>query len=226
VQECKYEVVVSLLTLLEERDKAACQNDHARVGEVVHDLVEIFPPDIDPTAQDSLYVHLYLCWRLPHTQEALDFETHVYATNAVAGIDIVYCWLFAVFIAFHGSSHDEGVLFDVFLCYHYTRYIHHEHVNVGVVNVGVAAEIAIMHGLYSWHKRVEHYTNLMKRQRNDSDASTTADFTASDGSPPLSPAFPLSPPTSLEEQEKCQLEAKAEQAWREDKQWQQHKAQQ
>jgi hypothetical protein len=41
---------------------------------------------------------------------------------------LVYCWLFAIFVGFHGSLHDEGPLFDVFLCYHYARYICGDHV--------------------------------------------------------------------------------------------------
>jgi hypothetical protein len=125
LQECKHEVVVSLLTLLNERDKATWCNDQVCVAEVVHDLIKIFPPHIDPTAQDSLYVHLYVRWRLPQACDALNFEMHVYAANAVVGIDIVYWRLFSVFIGFHGSLRDEGVLFSVFLHYHYARYIEH-----------------------------------------------------------------------------------------------------
>jgi hypothetical protein len=121
-QECKYELVVSLLHLLDERDKAMWQNDSARVLDVTHDLMQIFPPNADATAQTPLYVHLYMRWRFPKTGEAHDFEAHVYANNAGHGLDVVYRRLFCVFLGFSGSSSDEDALFDAFLPYHHARY--------------------------------------------------------------------------------------------------------
>jgi flagellar biosynthesis GTPase FlhF len=81
--------------------------------------------------------------------------------------------------------------------------------------------------MYSWRKHVEHYNNVTKRQRNDSNASTVAaDLTTWNASPPLSPAFPPSPPTLSEEQEKRQHEAEAEEAQREEEQRLQQEAEQ
>ncbi len=64
----------------------------------------------------------YHKWRYSNG-EAHNFLMHIYSDDKHHSIDVLYHWLFCVFINYIGLSTQEEELFKIFKVYHYTMYI-------------------------------------------------------------------------------------------------------